>query len=152
MRFVYESRIAAPPAAVFAFHQQPGAFQKITPPWAHATVAKEPPSLEIGQRAVIHVKLLGLIPRTWVAVFREYDPPHVFADEQSTGPFAKWYHRHLMTDDGQGGTILREEVEYEPPLGALGRLAAPLLIESKLRRMFAYRHDVTRRELEKPAG
>ena len=33
MRFVKETRIAAPPAVVFAFHESPGALLRLTPPW-----------------------------------------------------------------------------------------------------------------------
>jgi ligand-binding SRPBCC domain-containing protein len=39
---------------------------------------------------------------------------------------------------------LRDEIEYEPPLGFLGRLAAPAVIIPRLRRLFEYRHNVTR--------
>ena len=44
--------------------------------------------------------------------------------------------------------MLRDEVEYEPPLGALGRLLGGALIRGKLDRMFDYRHEVTRRVVE----
>jgi ligand-binding SRPBCC domain-containing protein len=40
--------------------------------------------------------------------------------------------------------VLRDEIEYEPPLGALGRLLAPVLVEARLRKLFDYRHEVTR--------
>ncbi|MGL4551102.1 MAG: SRPBCC family protein, partial [Gemmataceae bacterium] len=64
------------------------------------------------------------------------------------GPFASWYHRHHFLSDGQGGTTLRDEVEYQPPLGVLGRWFGGRLIRAKLERMFAYRHDTTRRLIE----
>ena len=67
---------------------------------------------------------------------------------RSPDPFAKWYHRHNMLDDGQGGTILRDVVDYEVPLGALGRLFGGGFVRSKLVRMFDYRHEVTRKIVE----
>ena len=84
----------------------------------------------------------------WVAVHTEYDPPHLFADRQESGPFAYWYHRHDVLDDAQGGTILRDEVEFQPPLGVVGRWLGGWLIRRKLERMFAYRHETTRRIVE----
>jgi ligand-binding SRPBCC domain-containing protein len=31
--FVRESRISAPPEVVFTFHESPGAFERLIPPW-----------------------------------------------------------------------------------------------------------------------
>ncbi len=53
-----------------------------------------------------------------------------------------------MIDDGRGGTLLRDEVDYELPLGAVGRWLGSAFIERKLHRLFDYRHDVTRRIVE----
>jgi hypothetical protein len=83
-----------------------------------------------------------------VAEHTEYDPPRLFADRQLSGPFASWYHRHRMIDDGNGGTTLRDEVDYELPLGAIGRWIGSRYIRRKLNRMFDYRHEVTKRIVE----
>ena len=147
MHFVKESRIAAPPEVVFRFHESPDALRHLIPPWERVEVAESAGSLRPGSRVVLKGRL-GPIPLRWVAVHTEYDPPHLFADRQESGPFALWYHRHRFLDDGQGGTVLRDEVEYRPPLGALGRLLSGRLIRRKLERMFAYRHETTRRLVE----
>lgn len=147
MRFVKETRIAAPPARVFAFHESPGALERLTPPGQNVRVVESSGSIRPGSRVVLKVGL-GPFPVRSVAEHTEYEPPHVFADRQQSGPFASWYHRHRFLDDGAGGTILRDEVEYEPPLGAVGRLLGGPLIRRMLRRMFDYRHEVTRRSVE----
>ena len=82
------------------------------------------------------------------AIHTEYDPPHLFADLQESGPFAWWYHRHCFVDDGHGCTILRDEVEYQAPLGWIGRSLGGWLIRRKLDHMFAYRHETTRQIIE----
>jgi ligand-binding SRPBCC domain-containing protein len=146
-RFVKESRIAAPPGLVFAFHESPGAFQKLVPPWEQVTVESEPESLRPGSRVVLRTRM-GPFSLKWVAEHTEYAPGRLFADRQLSGPFAHWYHRHLFEPDGQEGTLLRDEVEYELPLGKLGNLLGGRYIESKLKRMFDYRHEVTRRSIE----
>jgi ligand-binding SRPBCC domain-containing protein len=148
LTYVKETRIAAPPAAVFAFHESPDALTRLIPPWEAMIVVESAGSLRPGSRVVLRGRLLGLLPVNWVAVHTEYDPPHLFADRQESGPFAHWHHRHRILDDGSGGTILRDEVEYRPPLGQIGRTLGGRLIRSKLERMFTYRHDVTRRTLE----
>ncbi|MGP0069187.1 MAG: SRPBCC family protein [Isosphaeraceae bacterium] len=147
MRFVKESRIAAPPGVVFAFHESPGAFQQLAPPWERVKVVEGGDSLKPGSRVVLSVPL-GLLRLRWIAEHTEYEPGRLFADRQVEGPFASWYHRHLFLDDGQGGTLLRDEVEFEPPMGMVGRLLAGNLLESKLQRMFDYRHQITRKIVE----
>lgn len=145
MQFVKESRIAGPAETVFRFHESPGALRYLIPPWENMQVVESSGSLQPGSKVILAGRILGFLPVRWVAVHTEYEPPHMFADRQESGPFAYWYHRHWFLDDGQGGTILRDEVEYRPPLGLLGRWLAGWLIRRQLERMFTFRHDTTRR-------
>jgi ligand-binding SRPBCC domain-containing protein len=147
MQFIKESRINAPPARVFAFHESPGALQRLTPPWEKVTVESGGTSIKPGARVVLMTKL-GPIPLRWVAEHTEYSPPYLFADRQVSGPFARWNHRHEFLDDGQGGTILRDTVDYEVPLGVLGRTFGGNFVKSKLTKMFDYRHEMTRKIVE----
>jgi ligand-binding SRPBCC domain-containing protein len=88
MIFVKESRIAAPPEAVFAFHESPGALRRLIPPWERVEILEEPGSIRPGSRVVLR-SWLGPVPLVWVAVHTEYEPPHRFADRQERGPFAR---------------------------------------------------------------
>lgn len=145
--YIQESRIHASPEIVFRFHESPAALRRLIPPWENMEVAEADGSLLPGSRVVLRGRL-GLLPFRWVAVHTEYDPPHLFADRQESGPFAWWYHRHRFLPDGEGGTILRDEVEYQGPLGRIGRWLGGWLILRKLERMFAYRHETTRQLIE----
>lgn len=147
MEFVKESRIAAPPQEVFAFYESEGAFLRLTPPWERVKVVAGGKSIRPGERVVL-ATWAGPVPVRWVAEHTEYEHGRLFADRQVEGPFARWYHRHHFLDDGAGGTILRDEVEYEPPLGLLGRLMGGSFLERKLERLFDYRHETTRRIVE----
>jgi Uncharacterized conserved protein len=143
MRFVRESIIRAAPARVFAFHELPDALARLTPPWERARVVKAAPSLEVGAEAVVGTRLFGVLPVEWVARHTAYDPPRMFEDVQVKGPFKSWRHRHIVEPHAEGA-LLRDEIDYEPPLGPLGRLAAPLMIERRLNKLFDHRHKVTR--------
>lgn len=147
-RFTKESRIAASPAEVFRFHESPAALTSLIPPWENMRVAESSGSLRTGSRVVLKGRVLGLLPVTWVALHTDYDPPHLFADRQVSGPFAQWHHRHEFLDDGTGGTILRDQVDYAPPLGVLGQWFGGWLITRQIERMFAYRHETTKRLVE----
>jgi len=151
MRFVKESVIRARPERVFAFHELPDALARLTPPWESARVIEHAPSLRVGARAIVETRLFGVVPVRWVALHTAYESPRMFEDVQLSGPFRSWRHRHTVGAHARGAT-LRDEIEYEPPLGPLGRALAPLLVEPRLRRMFEYRHEVTRRWCESEAG
>lgn len=142
MNFVKESHIDSTPERVFAFHEQPDAMERLIPPWESARIIQRADISKVGSRAIIQTRILGLIPVEWVAEHTAYEPPHLFEDVQVSGPFKSWRHRHIIEAEGEG-SILRDEIEYEPPMWFLGRLAAPFAIEPKLKAMFDHRHKVT---------
>lgn len=142
MRFVKESFIRASPERVFAFHELPDAFRRLTPSWDGTRIVQSAPDLRPGATAIVEMRLFGLLRQRWVAQHTAYDPPRMFEDVQVEGPFKSWRHRHLVVPREEGA-ILRDEIEYEPPLRLIGRLTAPLLITPRLRRLFDYRHRVT---------
>jgi ligand-binding SRPBCC domain-containing protein len=143
MRFIAESVIHTTPERLFAFHELPDALSRLMPPSEHARVIQLPRSLRPGERAIVAVRIA---PFVWIeteSVHTAYDPPWLFEDQQVRGAFGSWHHRHIITADPNGAR-LRDEIDFTPPLGPLGRLAAPLVILPRLRKMFAYRHEVTR--------
>lgn len=145
--YVKQTKINASPDVVFRFHESPDALQHLIPPWENMKLVESAGSLQPGSRVVLRGRL-GIIPIQWVAIHTECDPPHLFADRQESGPFAYWYHRHRFLNDGQGGTLLRDEVEYAVPLGVIGRWLCGWLVRRKLAAMFAYRHEKTRSMIE----
>ncbi len=140
--FIKESVIDASPEKVFAFHESPAALKQLIPPWEKMKIHESAGSLKPGSKVVLRGQV-GFFPIEWHAIHTEYDPPHLFADQQESGPFAYWYHRHRCISDGQGGTILRDEVEHALPMGHIGQLFGDWLIRRKLEAMFAYRHETT---------
>lgn len=147
MQFIKESVIHAAAERVFAFHELPDAFERLVPPWEGARIIQKADISVIGSRAIIEQKIFGLIPSRWVAEHTAYDPPRSFEDVQISGPFASWRHRHIVEPHAEGA-MLRDEIEFEPPLWILGDIAAPLFIIPKLEKMFAFRHEVTRKWCE----
>ena len=147
MRFVKESVIRATPERVFAFHEQPDVLSLLIPLWESARVIQAAKISEVGAQAIIETKIFGPIIAKWVAQHTAYEPPRWFEDIQVKGPFRSWRHRHIVEPHAEGA-MLRDEIDYEPPLGLLGRAVAPLLVQRRLERLFDYRHDVTRRWCE----
>ncbi len=142
MRFVHQSLIPAPPEKVFAFHERPDALERLIPPWEHVEVLRPAPSLQPGSRALLRLQL-GPIKLLWEAEHTRYQKNVLFQDVQLRGPFSRWQHTHSFAL-APGGTLLRDEVEYQLPLGRLGALFGGALVQRKLERMFAFRHQATR--------
>ena len=147
MLFTKASVIHASPERVFEFHEQPDVLNLLMPPWEQARVVQAAEISAVGTQAIIETRVLGPIKIRWVAQHTAYDPPHMFEDVQVKGPFRSWRHRHIV-EGHEAGAILRDEIDYEPPLGFIGRAMAPLLVQKRLQKLFDYRHDVTRRWCE----
>lgn len=147
MRFVKQSLIRASPERVFGFHEQPNALMLLIPPWESARVIHPAKISEPGARAIVETRVFGFVTVKWIAEHTRYEPPRMFEDIQIKGPFRSWRHRHLVSPD-PNGAILQDEIEYEPPLGFLGRVIAPILVQKRLQKLFDYRHEVTRRWCE----
>lgn len=147
MKFVKESIIKAAPERVFAFHELTDALERLTPPWEDVKVIQKADISEVGSRAILETKIFGLFPARWIAEHTKYDPPREFEDVQISGPFKSWRHRHIVSPHAEG-SLLRDEIEFEPPFSVFGKIAAPFAVVPKLEKMFDYRHEVTRKWCE----
>jgi ligand-binding SRPBCC domain-containing protein len=147
MRFVKESVIEASAKRVFAFHEAPDAFERLQPPWQQAEIVQPPTSLEVGTRVELRIRL-GPFWQTLIAEHVAYEPGKMFADRMLKGPFASWLHRHIVSPRGPDRCVLTDDIEYELPLGLLGRIFGGALARRQLEQMFDYRHEVTRRACE----
>jgi uncharacterized protein (TIGR01777 family) len=137
--FVARSRMPAPADVVFAWHERPGALERLTPPWQRVRVLERSGGIRDGGRLTLEVRA-GPFARRWVAVHRDYEAGRRFADEQVEGPFARWVHVHRVEPAGEGAAVLEDRVDYALPLGAIGELAGGRRVRAGLRRVFTYRH------------
>jgi len=147
-RFVKESQFHASAAAVFGFHERPDAFALLTPPWQKTEIIQPPTSLAVGTRVRLRTRV-GPIWQNIEAEHVAYEPGRSFTDTMVKGPFAYWLHKHVVTPDGPDSSTLRDEIDYELPLGLLGRVGGSWFARRSLQKLFEYRHDITRRYVEK---
>ena len=131
---------------VFPFFAQAENLERITPPEMQFQYLTPLP-IEIKQDALVEyrIRLYG-IPMKWQTKIALWDPPHSFIDEQLKGPYALWHHEHLFHEDGQGNTVIEDQVSYALPFSPLGDVAHPI-VRWQIERIFKYRQEVTRQFL-----
>jgi uncharacterized protein (TIGR01777 family) len=140
------STLPAPVEQAFAWHEQPGAFERLTPPWEQVTVIERSGGIREGARTVLKVRV-GPVRLRWIARHRNYEAGRRFVDEQVEGPFSHWVHEHRFDPEGPGSTRYTDRIEFGPPLGPVGAAAAHWLARPRAERMLAYRHATLRDDL-----
>ena len=154
--FVSRLAVPAPAPLLFDWHERPGAFERLTPPW-HPVALESADGIRPGDRAVIR---LGYGPASvrWVAEHRAYsdacrrgDGACQFTDIQVEGPFAAWRHTHGMLPQGPRASVLEDDVAYTLPLAPLSTAVAGWAARGQIERTFAYRHRVTREDVARHA-
>jgi len=124
--------------AVFLFFESPRNLEEITPPWLRFEVVHTTDEcMALGTEIEYRLRWQGM-PMRWRSRISEYDPGVSFADEMLHGPYSRWYHRHLFRPV-DGGIEMEDIVEYELPLGPLGRAAHALVVRRQLERIFDHR-------------
>ena len=123
----------------------------LIPPWERVTIEQAPTSLGDGAIAVL-VLHIGPVKLRWVAKHSNFidrgEDGGEFTDEQVSGPFASWVHRHTVRATGPTSCVLEDHIEYSLPLGWLGEILTGWHVRKKLARMFDYRHATTITALE----
>ena len=145
-RFVYSSVIPAPVEQVFAFHEQPDALERLTPPFAPVRVLRREGGIQPG--AIVELEVpFGPFKRRWLARHTEYEKNRLFTDVQESGPFRRWVHRHLFEPVSPRETRLTDDITFSLPGGPLLDFPGAWFARLQLRRMFRYRHEATRRAM-----
>lgn len=84
-------------------------------------------SLEPGDLVCFEGRHFGVKQR-FCARITEMNRPHRFTDEMTQGAFKSLRHVHQFVEDG-GVTTMTDVLDWEAPLGPLGRLADWLFLE-----------------------
>ncbi len=138
--------VPVPVETLFAWHERPGAFERLSPPWDKPRVLEHTGGIRDGAKVTLQVHA-GPIPTTWTVEHRDYIVNRQFRDVMTSGPFARWRHTHLFAPDGIGASTLEDHIEYALPLGALGSAVGGDYAASTLARVFQYRHELLTADL-----
>ena len=146
--FLKSTAVSTTAEALFVWHEAPGAFERLTPPWERVRVLKLQGGIRDGATISLAVGRWPFALR-WEIEHRDYTAGRSFTDVQIRGPFVSWTHLHRMIPDGTS-CLLEDRIDYVLPFGWLGAAIGGPFIKDKLKRMFDYRHNVTRRAFMTP--
>jgi len=88
--------------------------------------------ISLGEEVTWDATFLG-VPQRLTSRIVAFDRPRAFTDEMQRGPFRRWRHTHLF-EPREGGTLMRDRVEFASPAGPLGALLDFLYLKSFVRR------------------
>ena len=143
--------VRTPLEKTFAFFSDPRNLARITPPdLGFVILTPEPIEMCAGAWIDYRIRVRGL-PVRWTTRIEVWEPNVRFVDVQVRGPYRLWRHEHTF-EERDGGTRIRDRVEYELPLFPISELAHPLLVRPDLDRIFSFRLAATRRLLEGDLG
>lgn len=141
--------IPVPLEVAFRFFEDPHNLRLITPDWLDFRIMSiRGTPMDVGTTIFYRIRWLGL-PIRWVSRITEFERDRRFVDVQITGPYRSWRHEHTF-EERNGQALVRDRVQYELPLGVLGRIAHRLLVYRQLCAIFDYRASQIR--LMFPAG
>ena len=161
--FQTEQWVPYPVELVFAFFANPENLPRLMPPWQHARIERASyatppahgapadgafaPSQAAGAGSTMTISFRPVpfspIRMRWDAQITEFVWNSHFCDVQrERGPFAYWHHCHRVSAqsrEGVAGTMVVDDLEYEPPFGPLGELAHTVGLRRQIESIFAYR-------------
>lgn len=152
-RYSFErtTHIDAPLAEVFSFFSMHENLQRITPARMRFRIIQSPdPRLKEGDRIEYALRFLG-VPLRWTTLITRFRENDVFADLQERGPFRYWLHTHTFRAV-DGSVEMHDRVEYELPLGLLGRVFGAALVARQLRTVFEFRAEAIRAAFRPPSS
>ena len=150
--FEHRTRLAHTAESAFDWHERPGAFTRLLPPWQNIRLISQEDGIRDGGRVSFQLRKAGFW-LTWEALHSGYEHGRQFVDEQVRGPFATWKHLHRFRPDSadRDRSELIDQVEYELPGGAIGRMLLQKSVRRDLERVFVWRHQRTARDLARHA-
>jgi len=125
---------------VWDFISSPGNLKKITPEHMGFDIITINLPEKMYEGMIIHyiVSPFAGIKMTWVTEITHVSEMKYFVDEQRVGPYKMWHHQHIL-EPVDGGILMTDIVDYQPPLGFLGAIANHLILKQQLLEIFAFR-------------
>ena len=139
-QLIQTQKVNASMEEVWSFISSPKNLKEITPDYMGFDITSEELADKMYPGMIITYRvspLLGL-KTNWVTEITQVRDMSYFVDEQRIGPYSMWHHQHFI-EPIEGGVLMRDIVTYQTPFGFIGAIMNRLVIQKKLKEIFAYR-------------
>lgn len=143
----FSTEIGVDTQTLFAFHVDTNNLPKITPPWIDVEVLSLELPLHKGSIIELDIRRFGITQR-WKMMIAELIDPTLVCDKAVKSPFASFIHHHRFEAIEKSKSVMKDEIMFTLPLYPLSLIAVPF-IKKDMKKMFDYRHQQTKRLLEK---
>jgi uncharacterized protein (TIGR01777 family) len=143
----FQSRMPVSASDSLAWHARPGAFERLSPPWATVRVIAAEGGIAPGASRTLRIGA-GPAGFRWTLQHKALQAGQGFADDQIQGPFQSWNHEHHFIPESATQSILEDRLTYQLPLAPVSKVVAGSFVQRQLDELFRYRHAQTRHDLQ----
>lgn len=138
LQFQMEQWTPQPVQKIFSFFSDSKNLELLTPDHlSFKVLSQSTEKIEEGTRLDYKLSLHG-IPFRWQSKITDWNPDARFSDHQTKGPYSLWEHTHEF-EEKNGGTLIRDKVNYKVPFGIPGEMLAIDFVQNDLQKIFNYR-------------
>lgn len=137
--FLRSSHLPVSVEEAFAWHERPGALERMLPYWDHIEVLERHGSIFNNDTLDLKLKM-GLLSFFVSLKHQNYIQNEQFEDIQVKGPFSHWKHTHTFQKSGDKKSKLTDRIEFDLPVKLFSQFLSSTIVEEKLDKLFAYRH------------
>ena len=94
-----------------------------------------------GQIITYKVMVFPRVWMPWVTEITHVEQGKCFVDQQISGPYKLWHHRHTF-EPHEDGVLMTDLVHYSIGFSFLGEIVHKLFVRDKLEKIFQYRKRV----------
>ena len=145
------SAVPATPAELFSFHGDPRNLRAVSPPGLRILAIDSGQTAVPGELFSVAVQQGPLVLR-WQGNWETVEPPGRLVDVGVRSPFAFWRHEHRFDPAPDGGSLLTDRVEFRLPWYLGGPIGDWFVRHFVMPRLFAARHEATRRHFAAMRG
>lgn len=143
-----------PAATAWDFFSNPANLARLTPP---DMAMRRPGGDQVspvfpGQMLWFEIQLAPFVWKTWLTHITHVEPGISFIDEQRSGPYKLWRHRHAITPISDTCCEVTDTIHYALPFQPFGEMAHGLIVRPMLNRIFAFRRRALDLQFPQPSA
>lgn len=150
MTITLRSEMPVGASELWAWHERPGALERLLPAWTGARVVDHTGHIRDGARVTLSVPL-GPVHLRWELEHTGYRAGAEFRDVQRSGPFRSWEHVHRVEPVDATHSMLEDTITFRLPASPLGTILASAFARDRVERLLRWRHALTHADLARHA-